>query len=123
MEWYRQHAVTLAKKLARHRDNDTCRKCGRKGSDGWQIHGSHILSEGAHKTLSADPANIDAMCATCHAPGYNGSWHDDPAMSIEWFDNKFPGRRAELIKKDRELLGKQNWKLVYLKLKDLMKFL
>ena len=115
--WYHKKATELAKVIAKERDHMTCQKCGNKGKDGYQIHGSHILSVGAHATLSADPYNIKALCANCHSPNRRGSWHDDPAPNIEWFKNKFPGRLEELYKRDRELLGKQNWKEVYMALK------
>lgn len=115
--WYRNKAIELAKIIAIFRDNATCQRCGKKKKDGWQIHGSHIFSVGAHKTISADPFNIKALCAVCHSPGFAGSWHEDPANQ-GWFDIKFPGRKEELLKRERELLGRQNWKEVYQQLKE-----
>lgn len=115
--WYRKKSVEIAKLIAKARDGYKCQKCGATKEGGYQIHGSHIFSEGAHITISADPDNIKALCAKCHSPNFKGSWHEDPANQY-WFDLKFPGRREMLLKRERELLGKQNWKLVYLDLKE-----
>ena len=117
--WYRKKAIELAKTIAKVRDNYTCQKCGASQKNGAQIHGSHILSVGAHPTISADPLNIKALCAKCHSPNFKGSWHEDP-KGQEWFDIKFPNRIKELREREVELLGKQNWEEVYLSLKKLI---
>lgn len=85
---------------------------------GKQIHGSHIFSVGAHPALSATIDNIKALCANCHSPGRRGSWHEDPAANIEWFESKFPGRLARLRKLEKKLQGNQDWKKVYEELKE-----
>lgn len=118
--WYRLKAVEIAKLIAKERDKYTCQKCGATKDSGYQIHGSHIFSEGAHRTLSADPDNIKALCAKCHSPTFKGSWHEDPANQ-QWFDIKFPGRKERLLKKERELLGTQDWKKVLQELKEFYK--
>lgn len=115
--WYRKKAIEIAKKIAIARDGGTCQRCGRNKQSGYQIHGSHIFSVGAHPTISAEPDNIKALCSTCHSPGFKGSWHEDPAASIKWFDEKFPGRRDRLVKLEQEMLGKVDWKEKYETLK------
>lgn len=94
-EYYRKRAVTLAKRLARERDKFKCWKCG-MGEPNRQTHGSHIFSEGIHKSMSADLDNIKTLCARHHvnipgrgaAPEFN--WHGSPAESIIWFKKGWP---------------------------------
>jgi len=119
--WYRKKAVEIAKKIAVLRDGGICQKCGKSKASGYQIHGSHIFSVGAHPTISAEPYNIKALCATCHSPGFKGSWHEDPAANIEWFEGKFPGRLKELLALEKKLLGTQNWEMILKDLKQKLK--
>src|SRR3990167_4049610 len=70
--WWRKKCVEIAKKKAKELVNYTCEHCGRTKKDGWQIHGSHIYSEGVYKSMSADVDNILALCATCHTGGFFG---------------------------------------------------
>lgn len=93
-EYWRKKAVTLAKRLARERDNFTCRYCG-KSEPLISTHGSHVFAEGIYKSMSADVDNIICLCASHHAivPGrrINGwNWHAAPAEAIIWFQGKFP---------------------------------
>lgn len=57
-------------------------------SQGYQIHGSHILPEGGYNNLSAEPSNIIALCASCHKMAGN-SWHESP-LDQAWFHRMFP---------------------------------
>jgi len=119
-EYWRHKCVELAKKLAKKRDGYICQKCHKTGRAGYRMHGSHIFSEGAHHNLSSDLDNIICLCATCHAPGFKGSWHDDPAEGVAWLEEKFPGRLHLLREKER--VGKNikiDYQKRYLKLKEL----
>ena len=116
-EWYRRKAVSIAKRLAKERDGYVCQFCGAT-RETRQIHASHILSDSAHKNLSAMPENIIALCAIHHSVKYSGSWHEDPVMMIEWFDKKYPGLRKRLIKKSLVTPLPDDWSLVVEKLKQ-----
>lgn len=113
-EWYRRKAVSIAKRLAKERDGYICQFCGATKGER-QIHASHILSDSAHKKLSADPMNIIALCSIHHSVKYTGSWHEDPAVMIEWFDNKYPGLRKKLIRLESKL-DVPDWTEVIVKL-------
>jgi hypothetical protein len=124
--WHKKKSLELAKKIAVIRDGGICQKCGRSKDAGYQIHGSHILSVGGHPALCATLKNIKALCATCHAPGYKGSWHDDPGGNLApdgWFHKKYPGRLRYLIRLEQRISGKQNWEEVHLILKKQYKSL
>ena len=100
--WYRRQAVAKAKIIAKKRDNHICQRCGKDGRE-YQIHGSHVYSEGAHPNMSADPLNIKALCAQCHM-----WWHENPIESFVWFKERFPERYAYLKMKSLESI-KINW--------------
>jgi len=91
----RKKAIELAKKIAKERDNYTCQKCGRSKKQGWKIDGCHILSV-RYGLTAANPKNIIALCTQCHT-GAADSWHESP-MQQDWFHEKFPGLRDELLK-------------------------
>lgn len=119
--WYRKKCVVWAKLEARKRDNDTCQYCGKSKAQGWQIHGSHILPEGTYISMSADPNNIIALCATHHTGGMwknakEPSWHTDPMEMSEWFNKKWPGRYQEL-RKQAQTLQVINWEKRYNEIK------
>lgn len=105
--WYRKKEVAKAKIIAKERDNWTCQRCGRSRDYGYQIHGSHVFSEGRHPGMSADPLNIKALCAQCHM-----WWHENPAESMPWYKRKFPERYAYLLKLSRTTI-KKDWKKEY----------
>ena len=100
----RKKCVELAKHKARELVGDKCEHCGRSKAEGWQMHGSHIYSEGAYVSMSADVDNILCLCAMCHTGGmFRGGrtkmlcWHSDPVYFGNWFDNKYP-KRAKILK-------------------------
>ena len=100
--WYRKKCVTWAKIEAKTRDNYTCQYCGKK-AEGSNLHGSHILPEGSYPLMSAEPANIIALCAEHHLGGISPrlnrqfeSWHSHPILFAKWFEEKWPGRYQEL---------------------------
>lgn len=111
----RKHCVELAKKIALERDKHTCRRCHRQKGE-WQIHGSHILGEGAHPRMSYDPRNIKALCAKCHM-----WWHSSPTESGHWFRTKYPEWWDEImqdcLKKESALESKPDYTEVYAELK------
>ena len=107
---WRKKCVTWAKLEARRRDGDRCQFCGVSRKQGYSIHGSHILPEGAYVSMSADPENIIALCAVHHLSGANPrmgykepSWHGDPLFFASWFKKKWPGRYEKLLLKARKL--------------------
>ena len=124
--WHRKKALELAKKIAVIRDSGVCQRtgCGRSKTGGYQIHGSHILSVGAHPALCATLENIKALCAVHHSPGYKGSWHEGPAGNLSpdgWFHKKYPGRIKYLLKIEKKIAGTQDWELVHNQLKEKLK--
>ena len=123
--YYRKKCVTWAKDDAKKRDNYTCQYCGKTKIQGWQIHGSHIKPEGSYPSLSADPENIIALCATHHLAGMSRmignskepSWHGDPLYMADWFNKKYPGLKEKLNKKAIESLKhiinwEQRWNII-----------
>lgn len=95
VEKLRKKCVTIAKKLARQRDNFKCEYCG-IGEPQKRTHGSHIYSEGTNRAMSADVDNILCLCASHHMVGqWNQSakdfnWHGSPAEAMDWFTKKYP---------------------------------
>lgn len=87
-------AVTLAKDIAKERDGWKCMKCGKRKSDGWQIHGAHIVPVSFDAT-AADPENIIALCAACHSMG-KYSAHDNPTDFSAWLEFFYPGRAEKM---------------------------
>jgi hypothetical protein len=124
--WYRKKCVEIAKKIAKSRDNYTCQYCGKRGT-GMQIHGSHILPEGAYPLMSAEPYNIIALCAEHHVGGSSShmnrtleSWHSHPIKFSQWFNNTWPGRYKELVRLSEEKRNHVvNWKARYEEMKKL----
>lgn len=57
--------------VVKHRDRFTCRRCGRKKADGWQLHGAHILGAGAYPALKYETANGLTLCARDHLWAHN----------------------------------------------------
>lgn len=120
--WYRKKCVAWAKLEARKRDGDMCQYCGVRRSDGAAIHGSHVLPEGAYPLMSAEPYNIIALCAQHHLAGANPrmgasvpSWHGDPILFAQWFEQRWPGRYKELRAMNEERKShlanwEQRWK-------------
>ena len=116
-EWFRKKCVEIAKRKAKERVKYVCEHCGRKKSNGWQMHGSHIYSEGCYKSMSAEVDNILCLCATCHTGGFFGgsnkpSWHEDPVYFVDWFNNKYPERalKLKLIMRETRII---NWEKLY----------
>lgn len=117
--YWRKKCVVWAKLEARKRDRDQCQYCGATREQGYSIHGSHILPEGAYVSMSAEPDNIIALCAVHHLSGVNPrmgkkepSWHSHPLLFAEWFRLKWPGRKEQLYKKAQESLKNSpiDWK-------------
>ena len=94
--WYRKKCVEIAKVLAKERDNYICQRCGRSKKQGYQIHASHLKSEGTHRSMSADLDNIMAKCAQCHM-----WWHENPTDSDKWFREKYPDLAKTLDKRSQ----------------------
>lgn len=106
--WYRKKCVERAKRLAKERDNWICQRCGKDGKNGYQIHGSHIFSEGRYHGLSANILNIKALCAQCHM-----WWHENPIDAVNWFKERFPERYKKLLILSRTTI-QIDWKREYL---------
>jgi hypothetical protein len=105
-EKLRKKCVSKAKKIATSKG--ICEYCGRRRVDGWQMHGSHIFAEGIHRAMSGDVDNILCLCAKCHIGGFwknakDPSWHEDPAVMMDWFITNYPERWA--ILKERAKLS------------------
>lgn len=120
--YWRKKCVTWAKNKAKELVGYKCEHCGRKRSDGWQIHGSHIYPEGTYIAMSCDPDNILALCARCHTGGMwknskYPAWHTDPVYFGEWFNKKYPERALRLKLKSREIKA-INWELKWNELKN-----
>lgn len=124
--WYRKKCVAKAKLLAKTRDGFRCQYCGKTGT-GMQMHGSHILPEGAYPLMSADPYNIIALCAEHHVGGSNSymnktfeSWHSHPLKFAAWFEDKWPGRFTELRSTNEERkMHLINWEARWEEMKSL----
>ena len=116
-EYWRKKCVERAKKEAKELVDYICEHCGRSKKQGWQMHGSHIYSEGVYKSMSADIDNILCLCATCHTGGFFGgsnkpSWHEDPIYFADWFLKKYP-ERAKKLKIRAKKIKIINWELKY----------
>jgi 5-methylcytosine-specific restriction endonuclease McrA len=86
---------TLAKTLAKERDDYTCQKCG-KQERGSGMHGSHVIPVSAGAKLRWDLMNIKALCYHCHL----NWWHKNPLEAGQWFRDTFP-ERAEYLEANR----------------------
>lgn len=105
-EMWRKKCCTLAKKIARMRDDYKCQYCG-LGEPNRHTQGSHIYSEGTNPSMSADTDNILALCIAHHMAGKfvkstNFSWHGSPLEAIEWFKEKYPKRYLRLRERSRK---------------------
>jgi hypothetical protein len=61
------------------RDNYTCALCGKKPKRRGGLHLDHIRPRSTHPHLDLDPANLQALCASCnrHKHDYDGDdWRD-----------------------------------------------
>jgi hypothetical protein len=74
-----------------------CAKCGNIYP---VMQCSHIWSIGSYPNLRFDPMNVLPMCGRHH----NYWWHLEPAESIEWFTNTYPGRYDYLIEAKNKLV-------------------
>lgn len=83
----KERGVEIAKKIAKHRDNYTCQRCGREKLVGISCQGSHVIAVSQDGRLAMDPLNIKTLCAQCHL-----WWHENPMDSREWFIEVFPNR-------------------------------
>lgn len=123
----RKDCVTLAKKIVRIQSNFTCEYCGRKEPE-IQTHGSHIYSEGVHRSMSADLDNILCLCATHHMASSpwnratHWSWHGSPIEAMEWFKEKFPDRYKKLKIRSQKCV-QENWEKKLVELKKILKSL
>ena len=98
--WFVKRLDTIAKRLAKQRDEYTCQKCGQK-VEGSNAHGSHVVPVSAGQTLRWDLENIDCMCMHCHIYW----WHKNPLESSAWFREKFT-ERYEYLESMRHLIIK-----------------
>jgi hypothetical protein len=121
--YWRKKCVTLAKLIARKRDGDRCRYCGRSKEQGYSIHGSHVLPEGTYVSMSADPDNIIALCSQHHMSGANPrmgtkepSWHSHPLLFGEWFRTTYP-EHAKMLQERSRILQVVDWEKRYQELK------
>lgn len=126
-EVLRKRCTTLAKRLARKRDDFKCQYCG-VGEPQRQTQGSHIYAEGTHTSMSADVDNILALCVTHHMTGMwnrtnKWNWHGTPAEAIEWFNQKYPDLAKTLKKRSKELkvCDMNFWENKWKELKELEK--
>lgn len=122
-ERLRKKCVERAKKIVKKKAGYKCAYCGQY-KEGAGLHGSHVLSEGIYKSMSADLDNIIALCAIHHMSGYwnlsnKWSWHGTPLEAVKWFQEKYPDQYKELIRRSQksvqadEYYWKQKWE--YLK--------
>ena len=100
--YWRKRCVKKSKDEAKRLANYTCERCGRTRP--YTMHGSHILPEGAHVSMSADVDNILCLCFRCHFYW----WHKNPLDAAAWFDKKWPERKKELLKRAR-VMRVVNW--------------
>jgi len=97
--WYRKECVKVAKLIAKQLAKYRCINpgCHRTAENGFQMHGSHILSEGKYHRMSVEVKNIMCQCAYHHI-----DWHENPLLQ-GWFEERFPGLKKELLEMDKEL--------------------
>jgi len=113
--WYRKKCVDWAIKEAKKRDNYISQKSGIR-LEGFNCHGSHILPEGSYPLMSAEPYNIITLSFSEHILW----WHKNPLEAAEWFEKKWPGRKKELLKMDKEKRTHVvNWEKRYEEIKTL----
>ena len=111
-EALRKKAVKLAKEIAKEKAGYQCEfvdengvRCYRSKEAGNQMHGSHIKSEGSHRSMSADVDNIQCHCAGHHTGmgQVTPNWHDDPLLMIMLFAKQQPERAEMLNLRAREI--------------------
>jgi 5-methylcytosine-specific restriction endonuclease McrA len=93
---WRKLGSVRAKKNKREKHH-CCEMCG-ASENGRRLHVHHILSEGAYPEMSNQEDNLIVVCSMCHLFG-KISFHGSPFEMVERFNEKFPGRYKELIKK------------------------
>jgi len=106
--WYRKKCVARAKEEAKARAGYTCERCGRSKKQGYAMHGSHILPEGAYISMSADSDNILCLCYLCHFQW----WHKNPLEASAWFKEKY-GSLYTTLRKRAQKMRVINWKSKY----------
>ena len=72
------------------RSKGMCEWCGSTTN---QMNCSHVISR-SNKTLRWDVFNAMCLCTYCH----RFRWHDNPLEAQAWFQEKFSGRYAYLMK-------------------------
>ena len=90
--YFRKKGSEKVKKQARDKKK-SCEICGKTNC---QLHGHHILGEGAHPRMSNQIKNIIVVCAHCHTLG-KISFHGASKEIWEIFDRRFPNRYENLI--------------------------
>lgn len=104
-ELKRKACVKIAKDIAKHKAGYHCEfvdengvRCHRKAENGYQMHGSHIKCEASHKSMSANPENLQCHCAGHHTGMGNvtPNWHKDPLLMIMLFAKQQPDRARRL---------------------------
>lgn len=113
----RTEVATLAKLVAKSRDNYICQHCGKKvkGSD---AHGSHIEPESHGNALRFDPNNIICLCYHCHM----NWWHKSPLEASKWIKKKFP-LKVKYVEENRNKIVKytyEDYEEMKTNLKDLL---
>lgn len=96
---------TIAKTLAKIRDNYTCQKCD-KAVEGTNCHGSHVIPVSAGNKLRWDLNNIKTLCYHDHI----NVWHKNPLEAAEWFKAKFP-ERDEYLEENKGIRQFKRWEL------------
>jgi hypothetical protein len=108
---YKKKSIDLAKEIAR--SLGICEKCD---NDTRQMHGSHILSVGAHPNMGAVVKNILCLCSVCHKLGGH-SWHQEPVENAQWLEKTYPGLHQSL---QEQSVANPNpdWEATYYDLKE-----
>ena len=83
----KEKVLSLAKQVAKERDNRVCQKCHKRNLRGHDCHGSHVIPVSRDGRLASEPLNIKVLCFKCHT-----WWHEHPIDSGEWFRQRFPDR-------------------------------
>lgn len=100
-EKLRKKCVTIAKEIAKIKDNYKCIYCG-IGKPQRMVHSHHFFHEGLYKSMSADVDNLLTLCASHHQGGLymrsndKFNFHNSPRESTEWFIEHYPERYREL---------------------------
>ena len=105
----RKKALTLAKVIAKRRDNYICQKTGKEVT-GSNCHGSHVIPVSRDNRLALDPINILTLDSYSHLRW----WHKDILEAYEWFRETFPERFKYLERKRKENQTKGTFTLLEL---------